>query len=143
MRGNEPNAQLLWDETLDQWTVGISGSLQPILTDISSDLANYVQKAGDTMSGTLEIVDLSSPLKLEISGDAGVNKNFITMKQSGTVNIGDANRDQTLYELTDDTDNSVARVTYSSGQATEYARTDVFYWWRQWCVKPIGKGNYI
>ena len=56
-RGIEPNAQLYWDETLNEWQFGISGSLETIAstTDLSS-VAN---------AGKLEVKDDNSQILVE------------------------------------------------------------------------------
>jgi hypothetical protein len=63
-RGNQPSAELRWNETLDVWQIGISGSTSEILTvaNAGSSLdSRFVNITGDTMSGTLYITgaDLS------------------------------------------------------------------------------------
>lgn len=54
LRGTETRARVIWDETQDLWTAGVSGAEDIIVLKATAD-NDYVNVTGDTMTGDLVV----------------------------------------------------------------------------------------
>lgn len=54
LRGNETRARIIWDESQDVWTAGVSGAEDIIVLKGTAD-SDYVNVTGDTMTGDLVV----------------------------------------------------------------------------------------
>ena len=57
-RGSSPKSEMIWNETLDRWTAGVSGSLDTVI--LKSDLSGAVTNASE-WNHTTSIVNSGSP----------------------------------------------------------------------------------
>lgn len=95
-RGSSTDAALLWNETLEQWEAGLSGSTERILlesdlTDINADIAtvsgNVVALSGYVGSNFLRLDGSNDPLTGNLDLASGIN---ILLAVSGTSDVGSA-----------------------------------------------------
>ena len=90
-RGNQPYAELQWDEFNDRWLIGVSGAMYTVIDSSSlgsmsgvlqADINTRVLRAGDTMSGSLYLAaDPSS------SGEAS-NKHYVDIQAYAAAQSG-------------------------------------------------------
>lgn len=71
-RGDEPNAQLYWDETTDQWYHGTDGNLQPITQDAISTVK--VEFTCDASAAVYDWVIMSQTVTGKV--ESVVNNNY-------------------------------------------------------------------
>jgi len=98
-RGNQPKAEIRWNETTDQWTIGIEGDDQPILTPDNAGAyldSRFVNITGDTMTGTLHITGANLEI---VGGELKVDNATIKYGENTQVDIG--------TELIDAFDNTI------------------------------------
>lgn len=92
-RGTDPKAQILWNETIDEWQVGIAGSLKrlsynghthPELADLTAVLK--------IVSGNLGIGTATPTAKLDVTGNAVINGKLTVTEAAvtGTLTAKDA-----------------------------------------------------
>ncbi len=87
-RGNQPNAELRWNETTDVWEIGTTGSVSEILTVENAGSAldsRFVNITGDTMSGTLYITGADLAV---IGGQISVDSAVIKYSENTEVDTG-------------------------------------------------------
>ncbi|WP_039837759.1 tail fiber domain-containing protein, partial [Paenibacillus sonchi] len=92
-RGTDPKAQILWNEALDEWQVGVAGSLKQLsysghTHQELSDLSAVLKIA----SGNLGIGTATPAAKLDVNGNAAVSGKLTVADAavSGTLTAKDA-----------------------------------------------------
>lgn len=83
LRGNETRARVIWDESQDLWTAGVSGAEDIIVLKGTAD-ADYVNVTGDTMTGALTAAGL---VNSNLAGNA--NEIVIVDVNGKLLNSGD------------------------------------------------------
>lgn len=115
-RGDEDNAQLLWDETNNYWVAGTSGSLERILTEsdltaISGDLDTKLDLDGGNSPMTGFLTLFADPTA---SGHAA-NKYYVDQGDASTLasaqSYADAGDSSTLSSANSYTDSEIASLS--------------------------------
>jgi hypothetical protein len=124
-RGNEANARLLWNETTDEWEIGLSGNTSPIITESTfNNFDTYVTGNTNTVSATNNLNTYTTDLTYK--EDPGttysltLEDTFVTggTHSNGTITFRYNDGSKSPFQVTglDSTDTFSTGVTTNNGQ---------------------------
>lgn len=97
-RGSEPKAQIIWDETTDQWTLGIAGNMGNVLDTSSPQIlynktlyspASYFGTISVSGSATIEALTANNMVDGYITGMTGNNIGVSTSIKNAILSLDD------------------------------------------------------